>query len=242
LLLRAGPPPVIQGGIVGAPTRVWSGALAQATKADFYPSHSSPPGTIGLKRSRIYWIAGPLLTAGVLMLIASLASGSSPVRSTPAEGHGDYHNPKDTPSPKASKSPEASPSTTREPKATKTVQPSPTDTKEPKPTKTAEPSPTNTREPAPTNTMKPTATHTTVPPVQIQEDTTPQPTVSPTAAPPTETPTPFHEELTIQGIPNAGDGGLLAQHEQGVAVLGVLLIGFAVALIAARGAVDARQT
>jgi hypothetical protein len=47
---------------------------------------------------------------------------------------------------------------------------------------------------------------------------------------------------TIRGIPNAGDGGLLAEHQTSLTVLGVGLIFFGMMLMVGRGLVDVRRT
>jgi outer membrane biosynthesis protein TonB len=177
-----------------------------------------------LKSGRIYWIAGSLLVAGVLMVIAALsATGSSP---TPAFATGDHHTYK-TPTPEPSKTPHhtatpedtATPKPTKTPKATKTPEntPTPENTATPDPSPTVTPSP---HDPAPTKTPAP-------------------PTATP--VPPTATPTLVREEMGITQVPNAGDGGLLARHREGVAILGFLLVILAVGMIAARGALDAER-
>ena len=185
---------------------------------------------IELKSRRIYWIAGSLLVAGALMLIVALfAAGSSPttaLASGDKDEHHDYKTktPEPTRTPKATKTPEntATPKPTETPKATKT--PDPTET--PTVTKTPDPSPTVT--PDPTETPEDPPTATPVPPTQTPD-------------PPAATPTRVVEEMGITQIPNAGDGGLLAQHREGVAILGFLLVILAVGMIAARGALDAER-
>jgi hypothetical protein len=47
--------------------------------------------------------------------------------------------------------------------------------------------------------------------------------------------------MGITQVPNAGDGGLLAQHKTGVAILGILFVILALGMIAARGALDAER-
>jgi hypothetical protein len=42
--------------------------------------------------------------------------------------------------------------------------------------------------------------------------------------------------------PRSGSGGLLAQHREGIAILGVLLVVFSVGMIAARGVIDAQRS
>jgi len=174
-----------------------------------------------VKSTRIYWTAGALLAAGVVLLAVAVTVGP-PSFVTTAQADGDH--PKHSPTPKHSATPKHSPT----PQDTATPQ----DTSTPDQTETPSPSPTNTAEPTPTSTEEP-------PPPP--DTPTPDPTLTLTTSPPTATPTLVAQELGITQIPNAGDGGLLAQHREGIAVLGILLIGLAVVLIAARGAADARQ-
>jgi hypothetical protein len=125
-------------------------------------------------------------------------------------------------------------STSTQPTSTST-QPTPTSTSQPTSTAT-QPPPTSTSQPTSTATQ-PVSTATQIASlVTATLPAAPTSQIAGVAATPTATPA-----VSIRGIPNAGDGGLLAEHRTSLTVLGIGLIFFGMALVATRGLVDGRR-
>ncbi len=148
------------------------------------------------------------------------------------------------------------PSTATQPIATSTA-PVSTAT-QPPPTSTQPPS--TATQPPPTSTQPP-STATQPPPTSTQPPSTATQPVATSTTPAsagaaTATPTLISEERgvvtqvtptvppggSIRGIPNAGDGGLLAEHRTSLTVLGIGLIFLGMMLMVGRGLVDVRRT